>query len=380
MKRISLLGASGSIGMQTLDVCRQHPDLFEVVAFSVGYNIDCCREILALHSVCLVCVADPSDAALIQKEFPDIRVVCKEEGLIDVATYSQADTVVNALVGFVGLIPTLKAAEAGKNIALANKEALVVGGQLVMEACQRHHVDLIPIDSEHSAIFQALQGSQHSEIKRLIITASGGSFRNKNRDELAFVTVEEALKHPNWSMGDKITIDSATMMNKGFEVIEAHWLFDLDFDQIEVVIHPESVVHSMVEFCDHAILAQLGTPDMRLPIQYALSWPRRLPLNDEAVDFVKLKQLTFKKADMQRYPLLQLAYDVGKKKGNLPAVMNGANEMANTLFREGKIPFLKIEELVIEACENCNFKQEITLQSCIEAHIWAKQFVLERLK
>lgn len=380
MRKISLLGASGSIGIQTVDVCLQHPDQFEIVALSVGQNIEQCRKILTQIQPKLVCISSEENAHVLRAEFPQLRVVFGEEGLLEVASYPQADVLVNALVGFVGLLPTLKAIEAKKEIALANKETLVVAGEIVTEACRKANVKLVPIDSEHSAIFQALQGNRLESVKRLIITASGGSFRNKSRDELRDVTVEQALNHPNWKMGAKITIDSATMMNKGFEVIEAHWLFDLDYDKIDVVLHPESVIHSMVEYQDHAIMAQLGTPDMRLPIQYALSYPERLSLNDESLDFVKLQQLTFKEADFKRYPLLALAYEAGRKKGNLAAVLNGANEMANQLFRDGKISFLQIEELVIEACNACHFKEKISLQDCIEANAWGKQFVLERLK
>lgn len=380
MRKISLLGASGSIGMQTVDVCLQHPDQFEIVAFSVGQNIEQCRKILSLIQPELVCISNADQAKALSLEFPQLRFVYGEEGLLEVASFPKADVLVNALVGFVGLLPTLKAIEAKKEIALANKETLVVAGEIVTEACRKAGVKLVPIDSEHSAIFQALQGNRLDSVKRLIITASGGSFRNRTRDELRDVTVEQALNHPNWKMGAKITVDSATMMNKGFEVIEAHWLFDLDYDKIDVVLHPESVIHSMVEYQDHAIIAQLGTPDMRLPIQYALSYPERLSLNDESLDFVKLRQLTFKEADFKRYPLLALAYEAGRKKGNLAAVLNGANEMANQLFREGKISFLQIEELVIEACKECQFKDKISLQDCIEANAWGKQFVLERLK
>lgn len=381
MRKINLLGASGSIGMQTVDVCLQHPDQFQIVAFSVGYNIEQCRHILSvLPPVKLVCLALEEAAKQLQKEYPEIRFVWGDEGLNEVAAYEQGEVLVNALVGFVGLIPTLKAIAAKKEIALANKETLVVAGEIVTQACRDNQVRLVPIDSEHSAIFQALQGNDLADVSRLIITASGGSFRNLSKEQLKEVTVEQALNHPNWKMGAKITVDSATMMNKGFEVIEAHWLFGLDYDHIDVVIHPESVIHSMVEYQDHAVMAQLGTPDMRLPIQYALSFPKRLSLNDKSLDFAALKQLNFKEADMERYPLLALAYEAGRKKGNLAAVMNGANEMANQLFREGKISFLEIEELVINACRQCPYKKEITLKDCIDANAWGKQAVLERVK
>lgn len=381
MKKINLLGASGSIGMQTVDVCLQHPDLFQIVSFSVGRNIEQCHKILSmLPPVKLVCTALKEDALKLQAQYPDIHFTYGDEGLNEVATWHEGDTLVNALVGFVGLMPTMEAIKAKKEIALANKETLVVAGEIVTKACKENHVRLVPIDSEHSAIFQALQGNDHADIERLIITASGGSFRHLKHDELANVTLDEALNHPNWKMGAKITIDSATMMNKGFEVIEAHWLFDIDYDHIDVLLHPESVIHSMIEYQDHAIMAQLGTPDMRLPIQYALSYPKRLPLNDERLDFIRLKQLNFKEVDMERYPLLALAYKAGKMKGNLAAVMNGANDMANQLFREGKISFLQIEELVIDVCNACEFKKDITLEDCIEANAWGKQAVLERLR
>ncbi len=381
MKNINLLGASGSIGMQTVDVCLQHPDQFSIVALSVGKNIDRCRQILKqLKTVELVSISDPEQAKQLAPEFPEIRFVSQEAGLQEVAVYAPGQIVVNALVGFVGLQPTMAAIEAGKDIALANKETLVVAGEIVTAACRQFHVRLIPIDSEHSAIFQALQGNDPADIQRLIITASGGAFRDRTREELQQVTLEQALCHPNWKMGAKITIDSATMMNKGFEVIEAHWLFNVDYDRIEVVLHPESVIHSMVEYQDHAVMAQLGTPDMRLPIQYALSYPKRLSLNDESLDFVRLKQLNFKAADFDRYPLLALAYEAGRKKGNLAAVMNGANEMANQLFREGRIQFLQIEQLVLEVCRCCPFQQQVTLQDCIKANAWGKQAVLERVK
>lgn len=381
MKTINLLGASGSIGMQTVDVCLQHPDLFRIVAFSVGKNIEQCRNILKMiPPVKLVSISSHEDAEILAKEYPNIRFVSGDEGLIEVASYPEGNTCVNALVGFAGLAPTMAAIHSKKELALANKESLVVAGEIVTRACRENGVNLVPIDSEHSAIFQALQGNRHGDIAKLIITASGGSFRNLTHDQLENVTVEQALNHPNWKMGAKITIDSATMMNKGFEVIEAHWLFDIDYDNIEVVIHPESVIHSMVEYCDHAVMAQLGTPDMRLPIQYALSYPNRLSLNDESLDFVKLKQLNFKEADFNRYPLLGLAFEAGKRKGNLAAVMNGANDTANQLFRDGKISFLDIENLVIEACRQCEFKRNITLQDCIEANQWGKNFVLERVK
>ncbi len=381
MKKISLLGASGSIGIQTVDVCLEHPDKFQIKALSVGQNINQCRIILdKLKGVELVCISDENDAKILQKEYPEIKIVFGDQGLIEVATTTSTDILVNAVVGYVGLVPTIEAIKSRKDIALANKETLVVAGEVVTQLCKEMKVKLLPIDSEHSAIFQALQGNELSDVKRLIITASGGSFRELNRSQLKDVTLQDALKHPNWAMGSKITIDSATMMNKGLEVIEAHWLFGFDYDQIDVILHPQSIIHSMVEYHDKAVIAQLGTADMRHPIQYALSYPRRYSHESESLDFVKLHTLTFKEMDFERFPLLKLAYDVGRKKGNLAAVMNGANEMANQLFREEKISFLKIEELVIEACEKCEYKKNVTLNDCLQANEWGKNYVLERIK
>ncbi len=379
MKKISCLGLSGSIGQQTLDVCKNNPTQFMLVAFSVGERLSIVEEAIALNTIQLVCVKNESDAMMLQERYPTLRIVWGDEGLLDVAT-SDCDVVVNALVGFVGLLPTLKAIEAKKDIALANKETLVVAGELIKKAIKEHDVMLLPVDSEHSAIFQCLQGISHDEISKLIITASGGSFRDKTRDELVGVTVKEALSHPNWSMGAKITIDSATMMNKGFEVIEAHYLFDIDYDNIDVVIHQQSAVHSMVLTVDGSILAQCASPDMRLPIQYALTYPRRLPLKTTLIDFSKAMTWNFKPMDYKRFPLLALAIDCGKKKGNLPAVLNAANEVANRAFLDGKIDFLQIEDLVISAVNNVVYHDITCLQDCIDADSWAREFVKQKIE
>ncbi len=380
MKSIVLLGASGSIGVQTIDVVLNHSDEFVIKALSIGYNVKVLKDILTKVHPEIVCVVRKEDAQALSSEYPDIRFVYGDEGLVELAGLDGYDVLVNALVGFAGLLPTMRAIETGHDIALANKETLVVGGSFVMEAAKKHGVSLYPIDSEHSAIFQCLQGNQHHEVKRLIVTASGGSFRNRTRDQLKGVTVQEALSHPNWSMGAKITIDSATMMNKGFEVIEAHWLFGFDFDHIDVVMHPESVVHSMVEFVDTAVVAQLGTPDMRLPIQYALSWPRRLSLPGESLDFTKLSALHFAPASFERFPLLGLAYEVGHRQGNLPAVLNAANEVANQAFRDGRIEFLDIEDLVISTVNEFEFKKEITFEDVLEADAKAREIVEMKIK
>ncbi|ALC81086.1 MULTISPECIES: 1-deoxy-D-xylulose-5-phosphate reductoisomerase [Bacillus] len=348
MKKISILGATGSIGIQTLDVLRCHPDQFQLVSMSFGSNVE--------QAVKIINEFKPEYVAAGSKEAYDIlssnvfshsfSVGYGEEALAEAAVY-KADFLVNALVGSVGLVPTLKAIEEKIPVALANKETLVTAGHIVKEHAKRYNVPLLPVDSEHSAIFQCLHGEQPKTIERLIITASGGSFREKKREELEGVTVKEALNHPNWSMGAKITIDSATMMNKGFEVIEAHWLFDIPYDKIEVLLHKESIIHSMVEFKDRSILAQLGSPDMRVPIQYALTYPDRLSLPSvKSLNLWEVGQLNFKKADEKRYRCLQFAFESGKIGGTMPTVLNAANEMAVEAFLNGRISFLQIEELI----------------------------------
>lgn len=353
LKYISILGASGSIGQQTLDVMRAHPDKFRLAAASVGKNVEAARKLIAEFSPVLVAVTDRDAYEVLRCEYSGrTAVVYGEEGLVEAAVCPQADVVVTAVVGSVGLVPTLKAIEAGKTIALANKETLVVAGHLVTAAAKRRGVPLLPVDSEHSAIFQCLQGEKREHVEKLILTASGGSFRDRTREELAHVTVEEALRHPNWSMGAKITIDSATMMNKGFEVIEAHWLFGLPYERIDVVLHRESVIHSLVEFRDTSILAQLGTPDMRIPIQYALAYPERLPLAAaKPLDLAALGALHFAPVDFDRYRCLRFAYEAGKRGGSLPTVLNAANEEAVAAFLAGRIPFLAIEEWIERALE-----------------------------
>lgn len=381
MKQIILLGASGSIGEQTLDVIRSHPELFELVAFSVRSRLAAAYKILDEFKVRAICVKDERDADEIRKKYPHLDIHIGDQGLLELAALPYGDTLVNALVGFVGLLPTLKAIECRKNIALANKETLIVGGKFVKAALREYGVSLKPIDSEHSAIFQCLQGNEHGSVEKLIITASGGSFRDRSRDQLQGVTVNEALSHPNWSMGAKITIDSATMMNKGFEVIEAHYLFDIDYDKIEVLLHRESIVHSLVQYCDHALMAQLGTNDMRLPIQYALTHPARLPLmNSEILNLAEVGALHFEKADFDRYPLLGLAYKAGRLEGNACAIMNAANEEAVALFLAGKITFLDIETYVFKAVESIEFIENATLEDIIRSDAAARAFVNEAVK
>lgn len=350
MKTISLMGATGSIGTQTLDIIREHPEEFSLKAMSVGKNVVLTRKIIEEFQPELVSVQNYIDYNTLKEEYPHIKFIYGEEGIMETATYEKADILVNAVLGSIGLNPTLKAIEAGKTIAIANKETLVTAGHLVMEAASKHNVAILPVDSEHSAIFQSLQGEKDKNIERLILTASGGSFRDRTRSELENVTVEEALNHPNWSMGAKITIDSATMMNKGLEVIEAHWLFDLPYEKIDVLLHKESIIHSMVEFHDSSIKAQLGTPDMRVPIQYALTYPDRLPLaTGKRLDLAKIGQLHFQEMDFKRFRCLQFAYEAGKIGGTMPTVLNAANETAVAAFLQGKIRFLQIEDLVEKA-------------------------------
>lgn len=377
LKYISILGASGSIGTQTLDVIRAHPDKFRLAAASVGKNVEAARRLIAEFSPRLVAVADRGAYETLYSEYGGrLAIVYGEEGLVEAAVCSEADIVVTAVVGSIGLVPTLKAIEAGKTIALANKETLVVAGHLVTAAAEKHNVPLLPVDSEHSAIFQCLQGEKHEHVEKLILTASGGSFRDKTREELAHVTVEEALCHPNWSMGAKITIDSATMMNKGFEVIEAHWLFRLPYERIEVVLHRESVIHSLVEFRDTSVLAQLGTPDMRVPIQYALTYPERLPLSvAKPLNLATLGTLHFAPVDFDRYRCLRFAYEAGKRGGSLPVVLNAANEEAVAAFLAGRIPFLAIEEWIERALERHRLVSDPQLEEIREIDADTRAYV-----
>lgn len=344
MKKISILGATGSIGTQALAVIGNNLEHFELGSISIGTNIEALEKILESFRPKLVSVMKDTDRIELKSRYPDIDFTCGQEGLMAVAT-DDADTLLTAVMGSVGLEPTLAAIDAGKDIALANKETLVAAGEIVMERAREKGVSIIPVDSEHSAIFQCLRGEDLHEMKRIILTASGGSFRDLSREELRDVTLERALDHPNWSMGRKITIDSATMMNKGLEVIEAKWLFDAEVDQISTILHRESTIHSMVEFVDNSIMAQMGTPDMKTAIQFAFSHPKRLPM-DNPMDFDALSQLNFKPMDLERFRMLAFAYDALRTGGTMPAVMNAANEYAVNRFLEGEISFLEIEEIV----------------------------------
>lgn len=372
MKRILLLGATGSIGLQTIDVIEQHSDEFCLVGITAGHQVDVMKDILARHKT--ISVVGIGDEAY--KDAFDVTTFAGDNNMVDCINHCEYDLLVNAVVGFRGLRPTLTSLEKGIDVALANKESLVAGGVLVRDALKRTQTKLYPIDSEHSAIFQCLQGNKKADISRLIITASGGSFRDKKRDELYDVTVEQTLNHPNWSMGKRITVDSATMVNKGFEVIEAHYLFDLDYDQIDVVLHKQSIVHSMVEYKDHAIMAQLGSADMRLPIQYALCYPDRPVLKeDHPLDMTKTLDLNFKEMDFVRYPMLKLAYEIGAKEGNLGAVFNGADEQAVQLFLDHKISFLDIEKSIELACKHAEYMERPSLEELEATDLWARDFV-----
>ncbi|TWJ50759.1 1-deoxy-D-xylulose 5-phosphate reductoisomerase [Bacillus paralicheniformis] len=372
------MGATGSIGEQTLDVIKAHDDKFQLTAMSFGKNAEKAAEIIETFKPKYVSVGDEHTyEALKQHSFSyTFKTGIGEESLIEAAVSPEADVVVNALVGSVGLLPTLKAMEHKKTVALANKETLVTAGHIVKEHAQTYDVPLLPVDSEHSAIFQALQGENPKHIKRLIVTASGGSFRDRTRQELEGVTVEEALNHPNWSMGAKITIDSATMMNKGLEVIEAHWLFDLPYDRIDVLLHKESIIHSMVEFHDRSVIAQLGTPDMRVPIQYALSYPERLPFDEaKSLELWEVGQLNFAQADFERFRCLQFAYESGKIGGTMPTVLNAANEEAVAAFLSGRISFLGIEDIIEKALERHQVIAKPSLQEIREVDKDARKFV-----
>jgi len=376
LKKISLLGATGSIGTQTLDIIREHPTEFRVSAISVGKNIDLARKTIVEFQPELVSVQDYHDCRTLKAEFPTIKFTFGQEGLIEAAVYDKADILVNAVIGSVGLNPTLQAIESGKVIAIANKETLVTAGHLVMDAAKRNKVTLLPVDSEHSAIFQALQGEKEKNIERLILTASGGSFRDRSRQELKNVTVEQALNHPNWSMGAKITIDSASMMNKGLEVIEAHWLFNMPYEKIDVLLHKESIIHSMVEFHDSSIIAQLGTPDMRVPIQFALTYPDRLPLpTSKRLDLASIGKLHFQEMDVARFRCLGFAYEAGKKGGSMPTVLNAANEVAVAAFLAGKIHFLQIEDLIEKALTTHQIVNHPSLSAIQEIDTETREYV-----
>lgn len=363
MKNISLLGSTGSIGRQTLEVVAANPDKLKIRAIAAHTSDELLEEQIKMCQPDIAVLSDKEAAARLCKRYHGkTEILAGEEGLLAVATYDGADTVLASMVGYAGLRPTMAAIECGKDIALANKETLVAAGSLVMQAVAEHKVSLTPVDSEHSAIFQSLRGGKENEVKRLLITASGGPFRGKKRSELENVTLAQCLNHPNWSMGRKITVDSSTLANKGLEVIEAHWLFNMPYDKIDVVVHPQSIVHSLVEFCDGSVIAQLGEPDMRLPIQYALSWPERFDYTFEQLDLVKAGTLTFEEPDTEAFPSLKIAVECGKAGGTLPCVFNAANEEAVYAFLADKIKYLDIPYITAEVTE----QHKNILQPCIE--------------
>ena len=343
MKNISLLGSTGSIGKQTLEVAAANPDKMKIRVLAAHTSDTVLEEQIRAFEPDFAVLSDKEAAARLKARYHGkTEILTGEEGLLAAATYSEVDTVLASMVGYAGLRPTMAAINCGKNIALANKETLVAAGSLVMEAVAKNNVSLTPVDSEHSAIFQALQGGKEDEVKRLLITASGGPFRGKKRSELESVTLAQCLNHPNWSMGKKITVDSSTLANKGLEVIEAHWLFNMPYEKIDVVVHPQSIIHSLVEFCDGSVIAQLGEPDMRLPIQYALSYPCRYHKAFDQLDLIKAGTLTFEAPDMEAFPSLRIAIDCGKAGGTLPCVFNAANEEAVYAFLDNKIKYLDI--------------------------------------
>ena len=380
MKNITVLGVTGSIGTQTIDVVLGHPDEFKIVAMSAGHNIKKLEEIMSQLPVAHICVLEQADYDYLTEKYPDRHFYLGQEGLIQISTLEETEIVLNAIVGFAGLLPTIEAIKAGKDIALANKETLVVAGHIIIPLAKEYNIQLLPVDSEHSAIFQSMHGEYPREISKILLTCSGGSFRDKSLNELKDATVEQALNHPNWSMGAKITIDSATLVNKGLEVMEAKWLFDVDYDDIEVLIHPESVVHSMIECTDTAVIGQLGTPDMRLPIQYALTYPHRIPLmNSKRLSLSDIGTLHFYKPDTERFKALPLAYRAGREGGSMPCVFNCANEEANQLFRDGKIKFLEIVDLIEDAMNAHTVVENPTLDELIKIDADARAFVRKRV-
>ncbi|MBW2505414.1 MAG: 1-deoxy-D-xylulose-5-phosphate reductoisomerase [Deltaproteobacteria bacterium] len=381
MKRLAILGSTGSIGVSTLEIIAEHPNRFQVVALTAGRNLELLAEQIERFRPEYVAVLNSFDADQLHDRFGTggPHILHGTTGLVSCAADTGADMVVSAIVGAAGLEPTLAAIESGKDVALANKETLVVAGRLVMRAVARHGCHLFPVDSEHSAIFQSLQGHRKADVKRLILTASGGPFRNHALEDLAKVSAEDALAHPNWTMGRKISVDSATMMNKGLEVIEAHWLFALPADRIDVHIHPESIVHSMVEYVDGAVIAQLGIPDMKTPIAYALSFPERMPLDLPPLDLCERGLLQFEKPDFDRFPCLGLAYSALRKGGTAPAVMNAANEIAVEAFLSGQIGFMNIAEIIQSVMDQHHLQSADTLQQVLSADAWARQVAVEHV-
>lgn len=375
MKELAILGSTGSIGTQTLDVVRAYPDRYSVYALCAHRSIDLLVQQAKEFHPEVVCIADESLYEPLKERLSalDCKVWAGADSIAEVVTMPSIDIVVAAMVGYAGLRPTIEAIKAGKTIALANKETLVVAGEIICDLAIKHHTPILPVDSEHSAIFQSLVGEDRSEIEKILLTASGGPFRTFSLEKMKTVTAADALKHPNWEMGAKITIDSASMMNKGFEVIEAKWLFGVPVEKIQVLVHPQSIVHSAVQFTDGAIKAQLGAPDMRLPIQYALSFPERLASEFPRADLFALKDLTFEEPDLARFPNLGLAYEAMRRGGNIPCVLNAANEVANLAFREGRCGFLEMSDVIAETMNKAAFISKPTYENYVETDKEARQ-------
>lgn len=382
MKQIAILGSTGSIGTQTLDVVRQHPNEFSVYALSAHRSLDLLIQQALEFNPAVVCIADEHLYQPLREALSDlpIKVMAGEKAIAEMVTMPAIDVVVAAMVGYAGLRPTIEAIKAKKNIALANKETLVVAGEIICRLAKRHQVSILPVDSEHSAIFQCLVGEDMHSVEKLLLTASGGPFRTFTYEQMLHVTAAQALQHPNWEMGAKITIDSASMMNKGFEVIEARWLFDIPVEKIQVLVHPQSVIHSAVQFVDGSVKAQLGTPDMRIPIQYALTYPARWLSDVPRLDLFAVKQLTFEEPDMQRFPNLRLAYEAMEKGGNMPCILNAANEVVNLAFREGKCGFLQMSEVIEQTMATTSFITEPTYEDYVQTDKEARKIAKELLK
>jgi 1-deoxy-D-xylulose-5-phosphate reductoisomerase len=386
MKKITVLGSTGSIGGNALDVIEKNPRLFRVVALAAGKNIKLLQKQIEKFRPQIVAVADAANAGELRKQLSSkirIRIVAGTEGLKEAASFASANVVISAISGAAGLMPTLAAIEAKKDVALANKETMVMAGDIVTKKAAEMGIKILPVDSEHSAIFQCLQGQKHNNINKIILTASGGPFFNYKTSDLKKVTLSQALKHPKWKMGKKITVDSASMMNKGLEVIEAKWLFDLAMNKIEILIHPQSVVHSMVEFIDGCLLAQMGIPDMRTPIAYALTYPERIKNDMQLLDLIKIKNLEFHKPDMKKFPCLQLAYDAGICGGTMPAVLNAANEIAVGAFLQEKIKFVDLPGIIDKVLEMHNTVKKPSLGDILQADEWARiqtKELMERIR
>lgn len=379
MKKIAILGSTGSIGTQTLAVVRAQGDL-QVTAMAAGHNIDLFEQQIREFLPKNVAVWEEKDALDLKARVADlgVKVHSGMDGLIEIAADPDSEILVTAIVGMLGLRPTIAAIQSGKNIALANKETLVTAGHLIMPMAKEYDVQILPVDSEHSAIFQSLNGERANKIEKILLTASGGPFRGKTKAELEQVTLEDALKHPNWAMGKKITVDSATLVNKGLEVMEAKWLFGVELDQIQVVVQPQSIIHSMVQYEDGSIIAQLGTPDMRLPIQYALYYPKRRPLDDRRLDFAKLGSITFEEPDTDMFRGLPLAYEAMTKGGNMPTVFNAANEAAVALFLQKKIAYLQITQIIEECMNHSTFVAAPNVEQILETEAQVRESIESR--